>query len=61
MRRLGFSKKLAYGSGSIAFAAKDAAFINFVMFYYTQVVGVSGTLAGLAATIALVFNANSLC
>lgn len=35
--------------GSMAFAAKDAAFVNFVPFYYTQVIGLSGTLYGWAA------------
>lgn len=33
----------------MAFAAKDAAFIHFVPFFYTQVVGLSGTLYGVAA------------
>ena len=33
----------------MAFAAKDAAFVNFVAFFYTQVAGLSGTLYGIAA------------
>ena len=41
------------------FAVKDAAFANFVVFYYTQVHGVSGTLAGLAMFIALSWDAVS--
>ena len=56
-RRIGAFTKLAYGTGSMAFAAKDAAFINFVMFYYTQVLGVSGTLTGAAALVALLSDA----
>jgi Na+/melibiose symporter-like transporter len=43
--------KLAHGVGSMAFAAKDAAVVNFVPFFYTQVVGLSGTLYGAAAFI----------
>ena len=41
--------KVAHGIGSMAFATKDAAFVNFVAFFYTQVVGLSGTLYGVAA------------
>jgi Na+/melibiose symporter-like transporter len=48
---LGVSTKLAHGVGSMAFAAKDAAVVNFVPFFYTQVVGLSGTLYGAAAFI----------
>ena len=58
-RQLSISTKLAYGAGRMAFAAKDAAFVNFVMFYYTQVLGVSGTLTGLAALIGLCSDAIS--
>lgn len=59
MRKLGVGTKLAYGVGTMAFAAKDAAFVNFVTFYYTQVVGLSGTLTGLAALVALASDAIS--
>ncbi|MCG8589683.1 MAG: MFS transporter [Proteobacteria bacterium] len=41
--------KVAHGVGAMAFAAKDASFANFVPFFYTQVVGLSGTLVGWAA------------
>jgi Na+/melibiose symporter-like transporter len=41
------------------FAVKDAAFGNFVVFYYTQIHGLSGTLAGLAMFIALSWDAVS--
>ena len=58
-RTLSLRTKLAYGIGRMAFAAKDAAFVNFVMFYYTQVLGVSGTLTGLAALIGLCSDAFS--
>jgi Na+/melibiose symporter-like transporter len=49
MRRISVGTKLAHGTGSMAFAAKDAAFVNFVAFFYTQVAGLSGTLYGIAA------------
>ncbi len=58
-RQISIGTKLAYGAGRMAFAAKDAAFVNFVMFYYTQVLGVSGTLTGLAALIGLCSDALS--
>jgi Na+/melibiose symporter-like transporter len=51
MRRVGAGTKIAHGVGSMAFAAKDAAFVNFVAFFYTQVAGLSGTLYGIAAFI----------
>jgi GPH family glycoside/pentoside/hexuronide:cation symporter len=57
MQRLSTLKKSAYGAGTMAFAVKDAAFVNFVMFFYTQVLGVSGTLAGLAGGIAVLSDA----
>lgn len=41
------------------FAVKDAAFVNFVVFYYTQIHGLSGTLAGLAMFLALTWDAIS--
>jgi GPH family glycoside/pentoside/hexuronide:cation symporter len=52
-------EKWSYALGGIPQAAKDAAFINFVVFYYTQVLGLSGTLTGLAMLIALTWDAIS--
>ncbi len=49
MKRIDFGTKFAHGVGAMAFAAKDAAFVNFVPFFYTQVIGLSGTLYGWAA------------
>ncbi len=56
-RKLGIGVKLAYGVGSMGFAAKDAAFVNFVPFFYTQVVGLSGTLYGAAALVGQIADA----
>ncbi|MEH6590073.1 MAG: MFS transporter [Halioglobus sp.] len=45
--------------GNMPFAVKETAFANFVVFYYTQIHGLSGTLAGLAMFIALSWDAVS--
>ena len=49
--------KLVYGFGQLAEGIKNAAFATFVLLYYNQVLGLSGTLAGLAIFIALCFDA----
>ncbi len=49
--------KLAYGLGQIAETVKSTGFDIFLFFYFTQVLGLSGLLAGLAVMIALVFDA----
>ncbi len=51
--------KLAYGIGSTAESAISMAFNSFNFLFYTTVLGLSGTLAGLAVTIALLFDAIS--
>ena len=50
-------EKWSYAVGNMPFAVKDAAFQSFVVFYYTQVQGLSGTLTGLAMFIALSWDA----
>ena len=52
-------EKWSYAIGNVPFSVKDAAYINFVVFYYTQVQGLSGTLTGLAMFIALTWDAIS--
>lgn len=49
--------KLTYGFGQLAEGIKNAAFATFVLLYYNQILGLSGTLAGLAIFIALCFDA----
>ena len=49
--------KLAYGLGQLGEGFKNSSFETFLFFYYNQVLGLSGTLAGLATAIALVFDA----
>lgn len=56
-RRLPLGVRLAYGLGQCAEGIKNAAFNTFVLFYYNQVLGVSGTLTGLALFLALAVDA----
>jgi GPH family glycoside/pentoside/hexuronide:cation symporter len=55
--RLTIGRKLAYGLGQMAEGMKNGAFGVFLFFYYVQVLGLSGTYAGLAVGIALVIDA----
>ena len=41
-------EKWSYAVGNVPLSVKEAAFANFVVFYYTQVNGLSGSLAGQA-------------
>lgn len=59
MRQLSSLEKWSYAIGNMPFSVIDAAFINFVVFYYTQVQGLSGTLTGLAMFVALSWDAIS--
>lgn len=52
-RQVGLPIRLAYGVGAIADGAKNAAFNSFLVLYYTTVLGLPGTLSGLAVFIAL--------
>jgi Na+/melibiose symporter-like transporter len=52
-----FSTKLGYGVGQLSDGIKQASFSTFLFFYYNQVLGLSGSLAGGAALIALVVDA----
>jgi len=51
------SAKIGYGIGQLSDGAKQAAFNTFLFFYYNQVLGLSGSLAGTAALLALVADA----
>jgi glycoside/pentoside/hexuronide:cation symporter, GPH family len=54
--KLSVFTKLAYGVGEMAEGVKTAALETFLFFYYVQVVGLSGSLAGLALLLALLFD-----
>ena len=58
-RKIGVKTKLFYGVGSSAEAAIGIAFNSFNFLFYNNVLGLSGTLAGLAVTIAIFFDALS--
>jgi len=49
--------KIAYGIGQLGEGFKNSSFEVFLFFYYNQVLGLSGTLAGLAMAVALIFDA----
>ncbi len=55
--KLRFHVKLAFGIGQFAEGLKNIALSAFLLFFYNQVLGVSGSLAGLAVGIALVVDA----
>lgn len=59
MQKLSIPMKLGYGVGGLPHSIKDVAFVNFVLFYYTQVVGLSGTQTGLVLMIAMIWDAFS--
>ena len=54
MKKLNKKTRFSYGVGQVAFSAKDTCFQFFLFFYYTQIFGLSASLAGLAALLALV-------
>ena len=56
-RTLRLSEKLNYGVGQLAEGLKNTSFNLLLLFYYNQVLEVSGTLCGLALGIALLFDA----
>ncbi|GMG86127.1 MFS transporter [Biformimicrobium ophioploci] len=53
------SSKNAYGVGQFAWAVKDSCFHYFLFFYYTQILGMAPSLAGLAALLSIIADAIS--
>lgn len=51
--------KLAFGIGAAGESVATFGFASFAFFYYNQILGLSGTMAGLATTIGLVIDAVS--
>jgi GPH family glycoside/pentoside/hexuronide:cation symporter len=49
--------KLMFGMGSVSEGTKNTVFSTFLLFYYNQVLGLSGTLSGAAIFIALCIDA----
>ena len=56
-RKLSLATKFSFGIGQAAEGIKNTGFGLFVLFYYNQVLGLSGTLTGLALGIAIVCDA----
>jgi Na+/melibiose symporter-like transporter len=54
---LATATKLAYGVGQLAEGVKSTAFSVFLLFYYNQVLGLSGAWTGLALGLATLFDA----
>ncbi|MDG0978110.1 MAG: MFS transporter [Halieaceae bacterium] len=59
MHKTSAKEKWTYAIGNVPLSVKEAAFSNFVVFFYTQVNGLNGTLAGLAMFAALLWDAIS--
>ena len=59
MEQLSLRTKFAYGVGQVAEGIKSRGFDYIAFFYFTQVLGLSGSLAGSAVAIALIFDAVS--
>ena len=59
MTKIRLSTKFAYGVGAIGESSVIWLFSTLAFFYYNQVIGLSGTLAGLAVLIATIFDAIS--
>ncbi len=55
--RVKLATKLCYGVGQLSDGVKQASFSTFLFFYYNQVLGLSGSLAGFAALLALMVDA----
>jgi Na+/melibiose symporter-like transporter len=55
--RVPLRTKLFLGTGSVSEGTKNTVFNTFLLFYYNQVLGVSGTLSGAAIFIALCIDA----
>lgn len=56
-RKLSQPTMLAFGIGQAAEGMKNQAFAVFLVFYYQQVIGLPGWMAGLALAVALIFDA----
>ena len=56
-REVDLPTRLFYGFGSVSFGVKDNGFSYFLLLFYNQVLGVPAQAVGLAALVALVFDA----
>lgn len=56
---LTLTNRLSYGLGGAVYAVKEAAYIMFVLLFYTQVLGLSGTATGFVLSLSLLWDAVS--
>ena len=56
---ISLNNRLLYSSGIVCHALKEATIGVFILFYYKQVLGLSGTLTGLALGISIIWDAIS--
>ena len=59
MKKLTFKQKFLYGFGNLGYATVAQTLSNFIMFFGTSVLGVSGTLMGIAVSIGVLWDAVS--
>jgi GPH family glycoside/pentoside/hexuronide:cation symporter len=50
------STRISYGAGGGVYAVKEAAYTVFILLYYTQVLGLSGTITGVVIAISLLWD-----
>lgn len=55
----GLGMRLSYGAGGAVYAVKEAAYIMFILLFYTQVLGLNGTITGLIVALSLIWDAVS--
>lgn len=51
--------RLVYGAGGAVYAVKEAAYTMFILLFYTQVLGLNGTVTGLIIALSLIWDAVS--
>ena len=55
--QIGVATKIVYGVGALSDSIKTFTFATFLLFYYTTVLGLPGSLLGLAMSVGLVWDA----
>lgn len=51
--------RLVYGAGGAVYAVKEAAYTMFILLFYTQVLGLNGSLTGIIIALSLIWDAIS--
>jgi GPH family glycoside/pentoside/hexuronide:cation symporter len=49
--------RLSYGAGGAVYAVKEAAYTMFVLLFYTQVLGLNGSITGIVIAVSLIWDA----